>query len=42
MGRGRMGSSRGAITAVRGGRAEGRIRRISEGEKEKATDGMTC
>ena len=39
VGRGRMGSNRGAITAVRGGKA-GRTRRISEGEKDTAVSGM--
>ena len=39
-GRGRLGSNRGAITAARGGRAEVRTRRISEGEKDQAMKGL--
>ena len=39
-GRGKMGSSRGAIAAARGGKSEGRTRRISEGEKDNALNGL--
>ena len=39
MGRGKMGSSRGAIAAARGARADGRTRRTSEGERDRANKG---
>eukprot|EP00794_Sanderia_malayensis_P011285 gene11285-12465_t len=39
MGRGKMGSSRGALAAARGNKVNNRLRRLSEGERDRANLG---